>query len=124
MPARLIQLLALAAGLYGTGAMIVLLAPSVESRQALAATMEAPAVDAPPVLPTVVVRPEPEIPTLATVTVRPDDDGAAAPAATDVGNDALDILAAHASSAVGLPGGGFNMPYYSFGRPLHRANRE
>lgn len=122
MPNRLIPLLALAAALYGTGAIIVSLSSLASNRDTVAAVAPAAEPEALPVLPTVVVRPEPEIPVLAMVTVRPDRSNAAsddAPAAAPLG-----ALAVRASSSALLPSGGFDMPYYSFGRTLHRVNKE
>jgi len=122
MPNRLIPLLALAAALYGTGAIIVSLSSLTGSRDGVAAAAPADEPEALPVLPAVVVRPEPEIPVLAMVTVRPDRNSTAneaTPAAAPLG-----ALAVRASSTALLPSGGFDMPYYSFGRTLHRVNKE
>jgi len=122
MPNRLIPLLALAAALYGTGAIIVSLSSLTGHRDAAVTAAPAAGQEALPVLPAVIVRPEPEIPVLAMVTVRPDRSSAAsdeAPAAAPLG-----ALAVHASSSALLPSGGFDMPYYSFGRTLHRVSKE
>lgn len=122
MPNRLIPLLALAASLYGTGAIIVSLFPltDVDHVAAIAAAPAEP--EALPVLPTVVVRPEPEIPVLAMVTVRPERSSAVN---AELSNPVpAGALAVRASSTALLPSGGFDMPYYSFGRTLHRVNKE
>jgi hypothetical protein len=121
MPSRLIPLLALAVALYATGAIIVSLSPLADaSRSAAVAPAAAPA--ALPVLPTVVVHPEPEVPVLALVTVRPERAGA-------IGAEAskpvpVAALAVRAASVAVLPSGGFDMPYYSFGRTARRVNKE
>jgi len=67
-------------------------------------------------LPTIVVTPEEEPILLATVTVR-----AGGPADTGHRGDAI-IGAVDYGGATATSGPG--MPYYSFGRPLPRANRE
>jgi hypothetical protein len=75
-------------------------------------------------LPTVVVRPEPEIPTLATVTVR-SGDGDTRNARTPI--RAVHLLPVHAVTSfasAGSAGSGFGMPYYSFGKPLHHGTEE
>jgi hypothetical protein len=120
MPARLIQLLAFAAALYGTGAMIVMLSHFDGNGAARVATTAAATVESIPTLPTVIVRPEPEIPVLAAITVVPDRNELAA---AGVRSHSLGVLAAHASAAL-APSGGFDMPYYSFGRTLNRVNKE
>ena len=113
MPKRLISLLALAVALCASGAAVVLLTPAA---QAPAAASAVPA-SAPVELPTVVVRPEPEIPTLAQVTVRPDD------AIFDAGAPVRVRAAARVrASTVGT--GGFDMPYYSFGKSLRHSSKE
>lgn len=123
MPNRLIPLLALAAALYVTGAVIVSLsALTGASALPTAAALTPAAQDTPTLLPAVIVRPELEIPVLAMVTVRPDrsvSSSSVAPKAVPMG-----VLAARASSAAVLPSGGFDMPYYSFGRTLRRVNKE
>jgi hypothetical protein len=75
-------------------------------------------------LPTVVVRPEPEIPTLATVTVL-SGDGDTQNVRTPL--RAARLLPVHAVTSfasTGSAGSGFGMPYYSFGKPLHRGTEE
>jgi len=126
MPNRLIPLLALAAALYGTGAIIVSLSPLTAADQSAVAATPPAAPEALPVLPTVVVRPDPEIPVLAMVTVRPERAHAInaemsnwVPTGAPVG-----ALAIRAASTTVLPSGGFDMPYYSFGRTLRRVNKE
>lgn len=80
-----------------------------------------------PMLPTVVVQAQPAIPVLPIVTVRADRvardvsarrDDRAQPALIVVEHD-LRGLAASAAS-----GGGYGMPYYSFGKTMRRANKE
>jgi len=122
MPNRLIPLLALAVALYGTGAIIVSLSPLTDTSISAAVATPAAAPEALPVLPTVIVHPEPEIPVLAMVTVRPERGSTISAAASNPAPVAA--FAVHATSAVVLPSGGFDMPYYSFGRTLHRANKE
>lgn len=123
MPNRLIQLLVLAAALVGTGATVV----AVSGLGAGSNPADTVALDAPVLLPTVVVRPEPQIPVLGEITVSPSraERAAAGLEVADDG-DALDAVAqrVRTSSRVLLPSGGFGMPYYSFGKPLQRANKE
>ncbi|GEM_PF-1231593 len=89
----------------------------------------APAEDARAVLlPTVVVRPEPQIPLLGEVTVRPSRaERIAAGLTVDAQEEGLLDRATGSSSgshALLRGGGGLAMPYYSFGKPLPRANEE
>ena len=122
MPTRLIPLLALATALYGTGAIIVSLSPLTGANSSAAVAAPAAAPEALPVLPIVIVHPEPEIPVLAMVTVRPERVGAT----TTQSSNAIPVgaLAVRAASTAVLPSGGFDMPYYSFGRTLRHANKE
>ena len=121
MPARLIQLLVLAVALIGTGAFVVAVSgihPAVPQTSASATT------EAIPVLPVVVVRPQREIPTLTAITVSPTRAERVA-AGIEVAEASTPETAAIATqAAVLLPSGGFDMPYYSFGKTLHRMNKE
>lgn len=102
-------------------------APAAAVQTGAAAIPVLPAVPAqvdPPVLPTVVVHAEPAIPVLPTVTVRAsrtvaaDGEDVAEPVLVAVEQD-LRTLATGASA-----GGGYDMPYYSFGKTLRRLNKE
>ena len=127
MPNRSIQLLALATALFGTVATVTVVAgldartvaqPPVESSMTL---------DAPILLPAVVVRPEADIPTLSEITVSPTRAERVAAGLTVADDEgALDAVAerVRVSSRSLLPGSGFGMPYYSFGKPMQRANKE
>lgn len=125
MPNRPIQLLALAIALFGTAATVAVVSATDAgpSTRADAWSM----LEAPVLLPTVVVRPEAEIPTLGEITVSPSRSERIAAGLEDAGGeDALDVVAerVRASSQALLPGSGFGMPYYSFGKPLQRVNKE
>lgn len=125
MPNRPIQLLALAVVLFGTAAAVTVVAglKAGSSARPEARSM----LEEPVLLPTVVVRPEAEIPTLGEITVRPSrSERIAAGLETAETEDALDVVAerVRASSQALLPGSGFGMPYYSFGKPLQRVNKE
>ena len=118
MNAPLTRTLLLAIAVAATGATLAtLLAGNTIEGHALAAapTSPADADEAIVTLPTVEVVPEVEPTLLATVTVRPD----AAPAA-----DAMPEFAASLDYSAGSAGGGTGMPYYSFGKSMHRAYRE
>lgn len=126
MPNRSIQLLALATALFGTVATVTVVA-GLDARTAAQPTLGATTLDAPVLLPTVVVRPEADIPTLSEITVSPtraERIAAGLPVADDEGT--LDAVAerVRVSSRTLLPGSGFGMPYYSFGKPMQRANKE
>jgi hypothetical protein len=73
-------------------------------------------------LPTVVVRSEPEIPTLATVTVRSGESSASE--RTPIRARLLPVHAITSFASTGSAGSGFGMPYYSFGKPLHHGTEE
>lgn len=127
MPSRLFPLLTLAIALFITGGAIVSLAdhsagPADSDAMKISATDPVPT--SIPLLPTVVVRPEPEIPTLATVTVRPDRIEQVAVHADRDGKVDRPLALARAGTVATLPGGGFDMPYYSFAKTLRRANKE
>jgi hypothetical protein len=130
MPTRLLSLLLRATTLAATGAIVVALAQGAATRRDAAldkarAQQMAPAAGTPALLPTIVVRPEAVVPTLATVTVHArrvrDTVASADPAPAE---DALDWRDDSAQAAILLQGGGFDMPYYSFGRSLRRVNKE
>lgn len=126
MPNRLIQLLVLTAALLGTGATVV--AVSNLGAAASSSYANAPMTsEAPVTLPTVIVRPEAEIPVLGEITVSPShaERVAAGLDVTDA-EDALDVVTqrVRSSSRALLPSAGFGMPYYSFGKPLQRVNKE
>ena len=122
LPRRGAHLLALAFALALTGTTIAYLSHGLAPDAPVAAT-SAEADAAPVLLPTVVVHAEPEIPTLATVTVRAGDAvayGADRPPAPPR------FMPVHAvtSFASGSAGTGFGMPYYSFGKPLRHGTEE
>ncbi|HEU4663146.1 MAG TPA: hypothetical protein VFS55_03870 [Dokdonella sp.] len=117
LPRRGVRLLALAFALAVTGTTIAWLSHGLAN--------DAPAAEAAPVLlPTVVVHAEPEIPTLATVTVRAGD---AAPGGTARPLAVPRFAPVHAVTSfasAGSAGAGFGMPYYSFGKPLRHGTEE
>ncbi|MEO7326632.1 MAG: hypothetical protein ABIW82_17560 [Dokdonella sp.] len=134
MPNRLIPLLLLAASLYTGGAAIVALSNgAISPRHGELAAVAKPAVspaadaiDAPAtLLPVVVVRPEPDMPTLATVTVR-----ASRADMADAIADASELPvgtvlpAARRKAVLSFASAGFDMPYYSFGRTLRHMSKE
>jgi hypothetical protein len=129
VPNRLIHLMLLAAALSTGGAAIVALSNGALRPQSVAIHSAAPAnvVMTTTLLPTVVVRPEAEVPTLATVTVRPSRaDWASATAEQDeapLGN-LVAVARRTRAVSVGIGGAGFDMPYYSFGRTLRHASKE
>lgn len=119
MNAPLTRTLLLAISVAATGAtlMAMLSGSAVPAPgQAVVAAQPAPTRDEPIVtLPAVRVVAEVAPTLLATVTVRPD--GLAE------SGDAVDFAAVIDYSA-GAAGGGTGMPYYSFGKSMHRAYRE
>ena len=134
MPNRLIHLLLLAASLYASGAAIVALSNGTAvSRHVETTTAKMPGVSpvAEPldatatVLPVVVVHPEPEMLTLATVTVRP---SRADLTATVADSDEISMVtllpAGRRSTVLSFASAGFDMPYYSFGRTLRHVSKE
>ncbi|MEO5561545.1 MAG: hypothetical protein ABIO49_16370 [Dokdonella sp.] len=132
MPNRLIHLLLLAASLYASGAAIVALsngAPGSGHTEAMAIKPTPAAVDAidatTTLLPVVVVHPEPEVPTLATVTVRPSRTDLAE-AVADAGKTPVGpiVQSARVGTVLSFAGAGFDMPYYSFGRTLRHVSKE
>jgi len=123
MSTRLLQFALLAIAVSATGSTLVALSHGLPARHGGAAA------DLPvTLLPAVVVHPEPSIPTLGTITVLPDRADLAGLAAQDgaSGDYSLGeaIRDAGASAVDSLPGGTFDMPYYSFGRTLRRAAKE
>ena len=115
MNASLTRTLLLTVAVAATGAMLTTVlsgspAP-LHGHTVLAAAPAATRQEAIVVLPTVHVVPEVAPILLATVTVRPD--GAS-------GSDDLTDLAASIDDSAGA-GGGTGMPYYSFGKSMHRA---
>ncbi|GAA0705271.1 hypothetical protein [Dokdonella soli] len=129
MPTRLTRLLLLAVAIAGTGATIVALSPgSSAARQQVnaAAVAPAPSATATTLLPTVVVHPEAPMPTLATITVRPDRTDAEFTEAARANDHLLGEAVRNAGASVGgvLSSTPFDMPYYSFGKPLRRVSKE
>jgi len=128
LPRRRSYQLLLAVALVGAGAAITSLSHGVADAGArpLAATASTPASGGVEseivVLPTVVVRPDPEIPTLATVTVRASDGGASK--RPPLRARLLPVHAVTSFASAGSAGSGFGMPYYSFGKPLRRGTEE
>ncbi|MEO5558194.1 MAG: hypothetical protein ABIO49_00780 [Dokdonella sp.] len=134
MPNRLIHLLLLAASLYASGAAVVALSNGTPvSRHVETTTAKMPAV--PPaaatldatttLLPIVVVHPEPEVLTLATVTVRPSrTDLTETVADSDEIPMATILPGVRRSTVPSFASAGFDMPYYSFGRTLRHVSKE
>lgn len=136
LPPRVNRLLLLAIALLGTGATIVAVSPgttAIAARANAQIAVSAPVVapltkidTAPTLLPTVIVTPDREMTTLATITVRPDHPPTAATPtraddfALDANSDAQDLRASTSPTT----GGGFAMPYYSFSRSPRHANKE
>ena len=117
MNAPLTRTLLLAIAVAATGAtLMAALSGSSVSATAHAVPAAPPAAIAAPgeaivVLPTIHVVPEVEPTLLATITVRPDG---------FAGGEELADLAASIDYSAGA-GGGTGMPYYSFGKSMHRA---
>jgi hypothetical protein len=124
LPRRVVHLLLLAVALAGTGTTIAALSngTSDPARPVASAPADAAATT---LLPTVLVYAEPEIPTLATITVRTGDIGSAVLERKSSAVHAR-FLPVHAvtSFASGSAGTGFGMPYYSFGKPLRHGTEE
>jgi hypothetical protein len=117
MSNRLIHFALLAIAVSTTGSTLAALSHGLPVPSSPAAT-ELPVT----LMPTIVVHPEPVIPTLGTITVVPDRADR-----TSSGDDyslSEAIRGAGASAVGSLPGGAFAMPYYSFGRSLRRAAKE
>ena len=130
MTDRLLQRLLLATAISGTTALVVALSSAGSSvvprtgPSVATATTPVAIAHEPIMLPTVVVRPEAVVPTLATVTVRASiADRVAADLAAE---DAAGLLtsAGGGLALYPLPSAAFDMPYYSFGRTLRRVNKE
>lgn len=122
LPRRGVHLLSLAFALALTGTTIAYLSHGLAADEpAAAAAVEAEA--APVLLPTVVVHPEPEIPTLATVTVRAGDAATGNMDRTPAPRFAP-VHAVTSFASAGSAGAGFGMPYYSFGKPLRHGTEE
>ena len=132
MPNRLIQLLLLAVSLAGTGTIVATLSHGVAAgRQAVAASTAVipsatPSAVSTAVLPVVTVRAEPPIPTLGTVTVRPNRDELGMADALHSDDYAVDKVepAPRISSSGSLQSAAFDMPYYSFGKTLRHVSKE
>jgi len=126
LPRRGTYQLLLAVALVGCGVAIASFSRGVvdESGRATAASGSPAAILPAVLLPTVVVRPEPEIPTLATVTVRSDDGGSRADRTMIRAARLLPVHAVTSFASAGSAGSGFGMPYYSFGKPLHHGTEE
>jgi len=128
LPRRGAYQLLLAAALVGSGLAVATFSHGVAKADAQAnvgSGSSGPAALLPIVmLPTVVVRPEPEIPTLATVTVRSGDDSTQNERPTLRVARLLPVHAVTSFASAGSAGSGFGMPYYSFGKPLHHGTEE
>lgn len=130
MSKRLIHLLFLATALSVSGVGIVMsssgVAPAQPVTVAAAAARAHPGAETITLLPTIVVRPEPVVPTLATITIRPE--WASNPGFDTVaaGDDSPGQASGQSgtSAVTAMPGGGFDMPYYSFGKSLRRVSKE
>jgi hypothetical protein len=133
MSSRLVPVLLLTAMLYALGAGIANLPHSLSPRQPLARIPFGEAV-AIPTLPTVTVRPDkdalaallPAATLLPTVTVRPSGAELAAAKALDaraLGTGAV-VVAMHALGGGMVPRSGLDMPYYSFGKTVYRLRKE
>jgi hypothetical protein len=131
MSSRLVPVLLLSAMLYALGAGVASL--PYQSSNANAAHDTVPGDADIPTLPTITVRPDrdavsalmPTV-TLPAVTVRPGPAEIAAARALDVrvaGSGAV-VAAVHALSGGMAPGSGLDMPYYSFGKSVYRLRKE
>ena len=123
MSNRLIPVLLLTATLYALGAGVAGL-----SHQSAVSSVALPVAESIPMLPTVTVRPDDDVPTLLpTVFVSPSPTEIAAAKALDSGvaGTGAVVVAMHALSGGGmLARPSFDMPYYSFGRPASRVSKE
>jgi hypothetical protein len=131
VPIRLIRLSLLAASLSVAGAAVVALSdfglnPSPIVTTAVADRQSGPAELTVTLLPTVMVHPEPDMPTLETVTVRP----SRTELADVAGRPVVAISAASMPVLIRRPtahlmsSAGFDMPYYSFGKTLRHVSKE
>ena len=132
MSSRLVPVLLLSAMLYALGAGVASL--PYQASKAHATANDAVFGDADiPTLATITVRPDSDalaslMPTvvLPTVTVRPSPAEVAAARALDaraVGTVAV-VAAVHAIGGGMAPGSGLDMPYYSFGKSVYRLRKE
>lgn len=129
LPRRGAHQLLLAVALVSSGIAVVSLSRGVvesgaHATAASSALAPAQAILPTVLLPTVVVRPEPEIPTLATVTVRSGDGGSQNERTLMGAARLLPVHAVTSFASTGSAGSGFGMPYYSFGKPLHHGSEE
>ena len=132
IPNRLVRTLLLAVALVATAAAVFAFSlgvPVTRSHATAQAAAVAPRPHDPTtaaLLPVVIVRPQPPIPTLPTVTVRMSRAEAIANDAPRAGDYSLGAVAHGGSAATigALPGAAFDMPYYSFGKSLRHANKE
>jgi hypothetical protein len=129
LPRRGAYQLVLAVALAGTGVAVASFSRGGVEANAHANATSSPSGPAQAILPTVllptvVVRPEPEIPTLATVTVRSGDGGPQNERAPIRATRLLPVHAVTSFASAGSAGSGFGMPYYSFGKPLHHGTEE
>jgi hypothetical protein len=127
LPRRGAFQLLLAVALVGSGVAVASFSRGIVESDAHATA--APSASGSPILPavllpTVVVRPEPEIPTLATVTVRSGDVGVQNERTAMRVARLLPVHAVTSFASAGSAGSGFGMPYYSFGKPLHHGTEE
>lgn len=123
---RVARSFALAVALVATGAAVFTFSHEVSVTRPSAAALRTPNSATPTLLPVVVVRSQLRIPTLPTITVRLSRAEVIANDAPVTGDYSL-VAAAHGGSAAALgatPSGGFDMPYYSFGKSLRHANKE
>jgi multisubunit Na+/H+ antiporter MnhC subunit len=127
LPRRGACQLLLAIALVGTGVAVASFSRGVAEANGPAATASSasePAQAILPivVLPTIVVHSEPEIPTLATVTVRSGE--GRTNERPPIRARLLPVHAVTSFASTGSAGSGFGMPYYSFGKPLHHGTEE
>ncbi|MEO7430461.1 MAG: hypothetical protein ABIR62_00140 [Dokdonella sp.] len=132
MPTRLIRLVFLAATLSFTGAAVVAFSGSglidVPAGAAVAAGRDTLLSDPlhTTLMPSVRVHPEVEIPTLATVTVRPMYSEVSAVSASSpnaLTSVSVPMLARRSTGGL-MASAGFDMPYYSFGKTLRHVSKE
>ncbi|WP_395682676.1 hypothetical protein [Dokdonella sp.] len=126
LPRRGAYQLLLAVALVGSGIAVAAFSRGVIDANAHASRESAPESSILPavLLPTVVVRPEPEIPTLATVTVHSGDVETHSERTPMRVARLLPVHAVTSFASTGSAGSGFGMPYYSFGKPLHHGTEE
>jgi len=132
MSSRLVPVLLLSAMLYALGAGVASL-PYQTSKTPAAASDAVPGDADIPTLPTVTVRPDRDalaalMPTvlLPTVTVRPGAAEIAAARALDARAVGTVVAVATVRALGGgmAPGSGLDMPYYSFGKTVYRLRKE